>query len=837
MCIRDRYRPVATRGSLIFAVISEVSGINHMYQISLDFFKRLFIQTLRKSEQSEDVDKRVSILLPAVTLASYNTICRGLFEKDKQLFVFLFVSHIFRQSGEFSSREWSFFLKGSEGRRLFDADEERWPEWTSENAWNELTELISLPGFEDLKNEIWAAEEEWGIWATTDTAYNRYPSTIREWSEWRKLLVLKVFREDLVSYGMTNVTGHYLGKPFTESPAFDLEASYQDSSPTAPIIFVLTQGTDPTATFTEFADRKGFGERKLMLSLGQDQGGKAQEMINTACRNGSWVYLQNCHVYASWMPSLERILEDLMLRDVHRDFRLWLTTMPTPTFPVLVLQSGVKIVKEPPNGLKANIRDSFHLAVTPDLWESCPQNANNWKRLLFSLSYFHAIIQERRKFGPLGWNIPYEWNQSDFSASIKSLFTNLSDFEGVPWTALNYMTGVINYGGRVTDHLDSRCLNTILARFFNVDVVADGEFNITADGIYSIPNDVNNIDVVKDYLANLPPFEQPELFGLHSNADITFNRATSRKQLATILSVQPRTKSDGGISSDDKVLLLAQEFEGRLPTNIDKSKAHEETYRLTEDGTMISLGTVIGQEIDVFNRINAKLKSTLKELQQAIKGEVVMSGKLEAMYGSLLIGKVPDLWHAGSYLSLKPLASWMEDTLARIEFFRDWNDNGLPASFWISGFFFPQGFLTGVLQTHSRSNKMPIDDIKFRTTVTHYDTLDQVSLPPDTGVYIHGLFFEGARFNKETMSIDESLRGELFTSVPVVWLEPVSRSVMTEKDDTYKCPLYKTSARAGALSTTGLSTNYVLSLDIDSGHSAPSHWILRGVAMLCMLDD
>jgi dynein heavy chain, axonemal len=834
---RNRYRPVATRGSLIYSVISEVSQIDHMYQISLDFFKRLFIQTLKKTEQSSDVDKRVAILLPAVTLNSYNTICRGLFEKDKQLFVFLMVSHIFRDAGEFSPEEWNFFLKGSEGRRLVDPDADRWPEWTSEGAWNELTALTALRGFDDLKNDVWANEDEWQTWATSDTAYNTYPAQLAKLSEWNRLLVLKVFREDLVPYGMTKVVGAYLGKIFTESPAFDLEASYGDSTPTSPIIFVLTTGTDPTATFTEFADKKGFGDRKLMLSLGQDQGAKAQEMIAQASKSGMWVYLQNCHVYASWMPSLERLLEDLMLKDVHKDFRLWLTTMPTAFFPVLVLQSGIKVVKEPPKGLKANIRDSFLLAVNPELWESCPQNANNWKRLLTSLSYFHAIIQERRKFGPLGWNIAYEWNQSDFSASIKSLFTFLSDYEGVPWVALKYMTGVINYGGRVTDFLDSRCLQTILRKFFDPVVTQAGQFNVTADGVYCIPADASGIETVKDYLSNLPPFENPELFGLHSNADITYNRNQSRKQLATILSVQPRSKTGGGMSTDEKVFNIAVEFESRLPADIDKSKGHEDTYRITESGTMISLGTVASQEIDVFNAINNKLKSTLRELQRGIKGEVVMSAQLESMYNAFILGQVPQLWHEGGYLSLKPLASWFEDTLARIEFLRDWNDNGIPTSFWIAGFFFPQGFLTGVLQTHSRNLKIPIDDIKFRTNLTHYQGVDQVEDPPETGVYVHGLFMEGARFNRDTMAIDESMKGELYTKVPVIWLEPVTRSVVTVKPDTYSCPVYKTSSRAGALSTTGLSTNFVLSLDVDAGAKPPDHWILRGVALLCMLDD
>lgn len=838
---RNRYRPVATRGSTIYTVVSALSGLDHMYQNSLDFFKQLFVQTLQRTEKREDVDERVALLLPAVTLNSYNTICRGLFEKDKLIFAFLLFSFIARQQGDIPDDEYNFLLKGSEGKRYVDTEEDPSPVWMQDIAWNETAALVQgLPHkFKWLRDEIYDHEEEWSAWYGSDKAYEFFPKRVESFSLWEKLLVLKALREDLLNYGLSLLIAERLGKEFTESPAFDLDGCFLDSSPTAPIIFVLTPGTDPTQLFTEFSERRGFGSRKLMLSLGQDQGKKAEEMIRTAVRDGMWVYLQNCHVYTSWMPSLERILEELQLSDLHRDFRLWLTTMPIATFPVLLLQSGVKVVKESPKGLKANIRDTFQLEVSEDTWDSCSNNATTWRRLLFSLTYFHAVIQERRKFGPLGWNIPYEWNQSDFLASLKSLSTYISDEgEQVPWNALNYMIGIINYGGRVTDFLDNRCLTTILSMFFNDEVTQPKQFNITEDGVYCIPEDVSSLDKMKEYLSNLPPFESPELFGLHANAVITFDKTTVRRQLLAILSVQPRTKAASGVGPEEKVMHIVTAFQRRMPSVIDKSKGSPETYKVLDNGTMISLGTVAGQEIDVFNSIINKMNRTLVQLARGIKGEVVMSVDLEAMFDSMLLGQVPQLWHDGGYLSRKPLASWFEDTLQRVDFFREWNYHGMPTSFWISGFFFPQGFLTGVLQTYSRQHQIPIDDVKFKTNVTPWETIEDISEEIDAGVYVHGLFLEGARYDIETQSIQESRKGELFTKIPIVHLEPVRLKVATSSDHTYACPMYKTSARVGVLSTTGLSTNFVVSLDLNAGVGvSPKHWIQRGVALLCMLDD
>ncbi|CBZ27922.1 putative dynein heavy chain [Leishmania mexicana MHOM/GT/2001/U1103] len=839
---RDRYRPVARRGATVYAVITELAGLNHMYQNSLDFFKQLFVLTLRQTEKQDSVSRRVEILLPAVTLRSYNAICRGLFKADKLIFAVLLYVHVARQEGTIADEEWSFLLKGSGGKRFVDEEMDPPPVWLTLPAWNELTALTeTLRTFASLKDSVIDNETEWSEWYAGEKAYESYPASVDSYSPWQRLLILKVFREDLLNYGLSLLIERELGKAFTESPAFDLEGCYQDSTPTAPVIFVLTSGTDPTQLFTEFAERKGFGARKMMLSLGQDQGRKAEEMIRVAStETGAWVYLQNCHVYTSWMPSLEHMLEELTHREVQRDFRLWLTTMPVASFPVLLLQSGVKVVKEPPQGLKANMRDTFAVAVTEDLWNSCPRNPTTWRRMLLSLAFFHAVIQERRRFGPLGWNIPYEWNQPDLSASLQSLQTYLKDEdEAVPWDALRYMVGVINYGGRVTDFLDSRCLSTILVKFFNDDVVAPNtQFDVSPDGIYHIPEDVSSLASICAYLNGLPTFESPQLFGLHANADITFNKSTVRRQLAAILSVQPRTKAAAGRSPEDKVLEMVSEFQWRLPGAIDKTHAHPDTYRLTEAGTMISLGTVAGQEILFFNNVLAKLGRTLHLLQRAIKGEVVMSAELEAMFDAMLLGQVPKLWQDGGYLSRKPLASWYEDTLKRIEFFRDWNDNGLPTSFWISGFFFPQGFLTGVLQTYSRMHQTPIDEVKFSTHVTCYELPEDIEDSVENGVYIHGIFVEGAGFNLDSSTLVESKPGELYAPMPVIHLEPVRLSETTATTEYYACPLYKTSARVGTLSTTGLSTNYVVTLDLTSAAGVgPRHWIERGVALLCMLDD
>ena len=152
--------------------------------------------------------------------------------------------------------------------------------------------------------------------------------------------------------------------------AAELNLVYKDSSPSTPLIFVLSQGTDPAADLYKFADEMKFSKKLSAISLGQGQGPRAEAMARTAMERGLWVFFQNCHLAPSWMPSLERLVEQIDPEHVHKDFRLWLTSMPSPKFPVMILQNGSKMTVEPPRGIKANLLKSY-TAISDDLMNSC----------------------------------------------------------------------------------------------------------------------------------------------------------------------------------------------------------------------------------------------------------------------------------------------------------------------------------------------------------------------------------------------------------------------------------------------------------------------------------
>ncbi|ESN95105.1 hypothetical protein HELRODRAFT_102708 [Helobdella robusta] len=825
---RQCYRPVAKHSAVLFFSVADLPNIDPMYQYSLSWFINLFRHSILDSNKSKILEKRISYLKNHFQHNLYENICRSLFDRHKLIFSFLLCANLLIANNEMTNNELLFFLTGGTG--LNGPTDNPDSTWISERMWNQLCNLKQLSIFKDFISSFKSSINEWRVIYDDPSPHHQLlpPPWSEKLSDFQKLIIIRCIRPDKVIPATEKFIAEKLGQTFVEPPKFDLIRSYEDSDNCAPLIFVLSSGADPTAALMKFASDKGYhGDKFQSVSLGQGQGPVAARAIQQARLIGGWVLLQNCHLAISWMLQLEKICEGFKKDNTHAEFRLWLTSYPSDKFPVSVLQNGIKMTNEPPSGLKENLLQSYTSEPINDseFFLGCPNKQHVFEKLVYGLCFFHALVQERKSFGATGFNIPYAFNQSDLRISLRQLQMFVNEYEKIPFDALTYLTGECNYGGRVTDDWDRRCLLTMLADFYNDDVIQAHRYKFS-DG-YLMPGK-GTIEQYIEYIKHLPSSQPPQVFGMHENMNIMKHVNDTKQLFQGLLAVVAATLAASGCS-EEKLYEIASEVLKKMDRKFDTVQASHRYPVVYED----SMNTVLVQEMTRYNRLIETIQKSLTDLQRAIRGLDIMSSEMESLGGSLLIGRIPDLWVGISYPSLKPLSSYIHDLTLRLKFMQNWYDNGKPDVFWISGFYFVQAFLTGVMQNHARSRVLPIDQLAFDFEILN---TFKVADRPKYGAYIDGLFLDGGKWDVDSGLLVEQEMNVLYSPVPVIWLKPIKKVELLDGDPRYKCPMYKTSKRCGTLSTTGHSTNFIIIILLTSGRHH-NHWIKRGTALLCQLDD
>lgn len=331
-----------------------------------------------------------------------------------------------------------------------------------------------------------------------------------------------------------------MGSDFVEPPQFDLNASYLESNCCIPLMFILAPGTDPTSEFRRFAEEQGFDKNRLLsLSMGQGQGPIATKTIDEGVKTGGWVLLQNCHMAKGWMNTLELIYENLAPDATHPDFRLWMTSEPSDYFPKSILQTCVKMIYEAPRSLRSHVTRSYAspLISKPEWFNSKTHNVS-FKRLLYSLCFFHAVVRERCQFGSIGWSMPYQFTDIDLTVSISNLESITCGEGQVDFDALRYLIDECIYGGRVSNYWDQRSLKVLLAKFLKVEILEVGGNTFFENCEQYICPHEEQYDDILGSIRSLPLNTIPQIFGLHDNANIFKNQQETNYILESVLCFQ-----------------------------------------------------------------------------------------------------------------------------------------------------------------------------------------------------------------------------------------------------------------------------------------------------------
>nr|KAE8931561.1 Dynein heavy chain 6, axonemal [Phytophthora fragariae] len=644
--IRNQYHSVAVRGAILFFVIADLVEVDPMYQYSLEYFTRLFNLSLNEAPAKRNLSERLDSLKRYMTVAIYRNICRGLFKSHKKLFAFVICVRILINAGDLNPLHIRLFdqsvvnpemtsasgVEQISSRRstnarvesLGDTKEVKGRPSTMDTLF--LTLSKSLPVFTKILESYYNDNDAWCTWIASENPFvSHLPG---DWDatlpRFLRLVIVRWLREDAFTMAVRCFVEENLGAEFLAEVDSDVSMDdvYCDVDKSTPCLFILSPGADPISALERYAREKGLGEdRYHVISLGQGQGPIVELKMEECKQQGFWLVLQNVHLAKSWLPKLQSQLatlkQEVRSGSVHEGFRLFLASFPVAYLPISILQNSVKVMTESPMGVKANLQRSMLLIkqLNADLDKrsalvSTSSNKTMKLRLAFGLSFFHAVVRERSKFGTLGWNLKYDFSDADF-VSVVTLQRRLLDAvaaldnkyntqnsddrqeidaydtdraEGggestkhVPWDALLFLAGEIYYGGRVTDEFDRRCLTAVLRRFCSetcftasartfrresIHGIAKAYTKVkssstlqssvfsTVDGSFFAPEFQSEDEMVR-FVDALPDMDGPHVFGMHPNAHISYQRQVGQEFVKLVLQLQPSQANVGDTSIDD----------------------------------------------------------------------------------------------------------------------------------------------------------------------------------------------------------------------------------------------------------------------------------------------
>ncbi|XP_077184230.1 dynein axonemal heavy chain 17 isoform X3 [Paroedura picta] len=755
---RENYRPAAERASLLYFILNDLNKINPIYQFSLK------VLLMKKEVNPVELD---------------------------------------------------FLL-----RFPFKAGLASPVDFLLSQGWGGIKVLSEMDEFKNLDSDIEGSAKRWKKFVESETPEKEvFPKEWKNKTALQKLCMMRCMRPDRMTYAVKNFVEEKMGSKFVEGRSVEFSKSYEESSQSTPIFFILSPGVDPLKDVEALGQKLGFtidNGKIHNVSLGQGQEVVAENALDVAAIEGHWVILQNIHLVARWLNTLDKKVERYSIGS-HSDYRVFMSAEPAPSpdahiIPQGLLENAIKITNEPPTGMYANLHKALDL-FTQDTLEMCTKEIE-FKCILFALCYFHAVVAERRKFGAQGWNRSYPFNNGDLTISVNVLYNYLEANVRVPWDDLRYLFGEIMYGGHITDDWDRRLCRTYLGEYIRMEML-EGEMFL-APGFLIPPN--SDYKGYHEYIdENLPP-ESPYLYGLHPNAEIGFLTITSEKLFRTVLEMQPKESDAGGgtgVSREEKVKSVLDEIMDRLPELFNMveimAKAQEKTPYVV----------VAFQECERMNILTSEIRRSLKELNLGLKGELTITTDMEELSNALYYDNVPDSWTNRAYPSLLSLAAWYADLLLRIRELEAWTtDFALPTTVWLAGFFNPQSFLTAIMQSMARKNEWPLDRMCLSVEVTKKNREDMTA-PPREGSYVHGLFMEGARWDIQTGVITDARLKELTPATPVIFIKAIPVDRMDTKN-MYECPVYKTRTRG---------PTYVWTFNLKTKEK-PAKWILAGVALL-----
>ncbi|XP_063237430.1 dynein heavy chain, cytoplasmic isoform X2 [Bacillus rossius redtenbacheri] len=857
--VSQQYMPLSQACSNIYFTTDSLNQIHFLYQYSLKFFLDIFSFVLHsnpKLNNVTDYNTRLSLITRDLFGVCYERVARGMLHTDRLTLALLLCRiHLKGVPGEPSlDQEFTFFLRGKEGMLA-----SRPP--SIEGLGLEQLEALfrlstKLPAFRSLAQHI-QKMQEFGAWLQQGTPEQCVP---RLWDEEKQLsaigtamyqlLVIQAFRPDRVIAAGQLLVAAVLGDDFMPSAEkeLDLAGSVEtELRAGVPALLCSVPGFDASGRVDDLAAE--LGKPIVAIAIGSAEGfNQAERAINHAVKSGRWVMLKNVHLAPQWLVQLEKKLHSLQ---PHAAFRLFLTMEINPKVPVNLLRAGRIFVFEPPPGIRANLLRTFSTVPASRMMKAPTERA----RLYFLLAWFHAIVQERLRYVPLGWAKYYEFNESDLRVACDTLDTwieatamgrtNLPP-EKVPWDALVTLLSQCIYGGKIDNDFDQRLLRSFLGKLFTPrSFEADFALVANVDGggqrHITMP-DGNRRDHFLHWIESLADRQAPSWLGLPNNAEKVLLTTRGTDLVSKLLKMQQLEDDDElAYAVDEGVDKPCEEQRDGRPSWMKTLNNSASTWlQLLPKSLQTLRRTVENIKDPLYRYFEREVNSGAKLLQDVIhdledvvlicRGEKKQTNYHRNMLSDLVKGILPTSWTRYTVPRGCTVIQWITDFSQRV---RQLQEVSLLVSqggakelktlhVWLGGLLNPEAYITATRQCIAQANSWSLEELVLDVTITDgSDSNDSRPALDDCSFGVVGLKLQGAQCRNNQLLLTSTIMMDL----PVTYLRWMRLGSGAEalRSGKLSLPVYLNSTRTELL--------FTVDLNIAPGQE-PHSFYERGVAVL-----
>ncbi|RWS31185.1 Dynein heavy chain: cytoplasmic-like protein [Leptotrombidium deliense] len=855
--VSQQYMPLSQACSSIYFTLEGLNQVHFLYQYSLQFFLDIYSDVLNSNSNLNNVsdpNQRLSIITKDLFENVYKRVTRGMQHEDWIIFALLLCKIHLRGFAAENNFELEFqhFLRGREG--ILPGQSTVHAAGLNADQLEAATALSKLPAFRNIQQNIDS------IPAFSDWVNNSIPeaSVPQLWDADRlltpvgtamhKLLTIQAFRPDRVIAMAYQVVSTVLGPSFLNAAETELDMSFIVESTikaTNPILMCSVPGYDASGRVDDLAAE--LGKSLTSIAIGSSEGfNQAEKAINSSSKSGKWVMLKNVHLAPQWLVQLEKKLHTLM---PHPGFRLFLTLEIHPKVPVNLLRAGRVFVFEPPPGIKANLLRTFNTIPASRMMRA----PNERSRLYFLLAWFHAVVQERLRYCPLGWSKKYEFNESDLRVACDTLDTWIDSVamgrtnlppEKVPWDAVCTLFGQCIYGGKIDNDFDQRLLTSFLNKLFTLkSFETDFALVMNVTGIDSSKSAITMPEGIRrdhflHWVESLSDRQTPSWLGLPDNAEKVLLTNQSSSMVAKLLKLQlleddddvayvgdseehiKRTQHDGRPAWMRTLLNSATTWLRLLPSTL-------QVLRRTVENIKDPLYRYFEREVNAASKLLEVVRHDLNDVILICKAEKKQTNYHRLMISDLAKGVIPKHWEKYTIPQGSTVIQWVTDFSDRVKQLQHVSSSCTSGGavvlkgvkVWLGGLFNPEAYITATRQYVAQANGWSLEELALCVEIMNSDAQD-ISMDECT-FGVTGLKLQGAEAKKNKLYLTNTIMTEL-SVICLRWI----RSTGDEKKATKKVnlPVYLNSNRSELLFT----------VDLETGEKEiESRFYERGVAFIC----